>query len=69
MYLAPDSNSNPILYYVKWVIGDKMGGYKSKIMNEVYTDMDKCPFEMDQWVYEWEYNWFTDDTLAITCTN
>merc|ERR1712228_755744 len=44
-YLTPDSNSNPILYYIKWVIGTRLGPYDGVIMNDVYTDgFDKCPW-------------------------
>ena len=70
IYLAPDAMSNPIVYYIKWVFSaDSIGGLNGKIMNDAYTDgFDKCPFEMDQWKYEWEYNWYTDKTLAVTCT-
>ena len=70
IYLAPDGNSNPIMYYLKWVFSDSIGGFTGKIMNNVYTEgFDPCPFEMDQWKYEWEFNWSTDETLTVTCTD
>jgi len=69
IYLTPDPNSNPILYYIKWVFADSVGGYNGKILNDVYLNgFEKCPFEMDQWKYEWEYNWYTDQDFTVTCT-
>eukprot|EP00091_Calanus_sinicus_P018586 TRINITY_DN4294_c0_g1_i1.p1 TRINITY_DN4294_c0_g1~~TRINITY_DN4294_c0_g1_i1.p1 ORF type:complete len:127 (-),score=35.99 TRINITY_DN4294_c0_g1_i1:190-570(-) len=45
MYLTPDSNSNPIVYYVKWVVGKSIGAYDATIMNDVYVDgFDHCPY-------------------------
>ena len=68
MYITPDSNSNPIIYYVKWVVGKSVGTYDATIMNDVYVDgVDHCPYSMDQWKYEWEYNWYEDSTLKFSC--
>ena len=70
MYITPDSNSNPIIYYVKWVVGKSVGsvGKDATIMNDVYVDgVDNCPYSMDQWKYEWEYNWYEDSTLKFSC--
>merc|ERR1719186_888446 len=69
MYLSPDSNSNPILFYIKWVITSNVGGFNGTIMNDVYTDgPETCPYSMDQWTYLWDYNWYQDPTLTFTCT-
>ena len=42
--------SNPIMYYLKWVVSESVGGFNAGLMNEVYTDGYNCPYEiMDQW--------------------
>ena len=58
------------MYYIKWVIGTRLGPYDGVIMNDVYTDgFDMCPWEMDQWKYEWEFQWYEDPTFTITCND
>ena len=71
MFITPDAQSNPVLQYTKWVVSSSVGdgGFDGTIMNDVYTDGLNCPYEMDQWKYEWEYNWYEDSTLKFTCIN
>jgi len=68
-YLTPDPMSNPIIYFVKWVISETVGGFNAGIQNNAYTDGIVCPYEIpDQWEYEWQREWFIDPTLTVTCT-
>merc|ERR1711974_468603 len=53
-YITPDPNSNPIMYYIKWVVSEMVGGFNAGVMNEAYTDGYNCPYEIpDQWQYEY----------------
>ena len=67
MYITPDFNSNPIIYYMKWVVGQNVGSFNGTIMNDVYTEGIECPYNMDRWKYEWEYEWYEDPTLTFLC--
>ena len=68
--LTPDVNSNPIIYYIKWMIATGRNPFGGVILNDAYTDgFSKCPWEMDQWKY---YNYeesqcYEDPTFIITC--
>ena len=42
-YLTPDPNSNPIIYYIKWVVSESVGGLNAGIQNEEYTNGVNCP--------------------------
>merc|ERR1712211_214438 len=37
-YLTPGPNSNPIIYYVNWVVSETVGGFNAGIQNEKYVD-------------------------------
>merc|ERR1719205_354218 len=51
-YITPDPMSNPIMYYIKWVVSESVGGFNAGLMNDAYTDF-VCPYEIpDQWQYE-----------------
>ena len=68
-YITPDPNSNPIMYYIKWVISEMVGGFNAGVMNDAYVDGFNCPYEIpDQWQYEYQRQWFVDPTLRFTCT-
>ena len=57
-YITPDPNSNPIMYYIKWVVSEMVGGFNAGVMNEAYTDGYNCPYEIpDQWQYEYNRQW------------
>ena len=39
------------------------------LMNEEYTDGINCPYEIPSgWQYEFDYNWYEDDSLKFECT-
>merc|ERR1712080_124427 len=68
-YLTPDPNSNPVIYYLKWVVSENVGGFNAGIQNSHYTDGITCPYEIpDQWEYEYQREWFIDPTLKVKCT-
>jgi len=68
-YITPDPNSNPIMYYIKWVVSEMVGGFNAGVMNDAYTDGFNCPYEIpDQWQYEYQRQWYVDPTLKFTCT-
>merc|ERR1719283_511491 len=68
-YITPDPMSNPIQYYIKWVVSESVGGFNAGLMNDAYTDGYNCPYEIaDQWQYEYQRQWFVDPTLKFTCT-
>jgi len=67
-YLTPDPNSNPIIYYIKWVVSENIGGLNAGIQNEEYTNGVNCPWDIpDNWEYEYNRQWFVDPTLRVTC--
>ena len=60
-YITPDPNSNPIMYYIKWVVSEMVAGFNAGIMNDAYTDGYNCPYEIpDQWQYEYQRQWSVD---------
>jgi len=66
--LTPDPNSNPIIYYIKWVVSENIGGLNAGIQNEEYTNGVNCPWDIpDNWEYEYNRQWFVDPTLRVTC--
>merc|ERR1712055_53649 len=68
-HITPDPLSNPIIYYIKWVVSETIGGFNAGLMNEKYVYDLNCPYEMpDQWEYEYQRQWFVDPTLRFTCT-
>merc|ERR1712080_814630 len=68
-YLTPDPNSNPVIYYLKWVVSENVGGFNAGIQNSHYTDGITCPYEIpDQWEYEYQREWFIDPPLKVKCT-
>lgn len=68
-YITPDPNSNPIMYYIKWVVSEMVAGFNAGVMNDAYTDGYNCPYEIpDQWQYEYQRQWYVDPTLKFTCT-
>merc|ERR1712119_11262 len=68
-HITPDPMSNPIIYYLKWVISETVGGFNAGIMNDEYTYDVHCPYEIpDQWQYEYDRQWFIDPTLRFRCT-
>ena len=68
-YITPDPMSNPIMYYIKWVVSESVGGFNAGLMNDAYTDGYNCPYEIpDQWEYEFQRQWFVDPTLKVQCT-
>jgi len=68
-YITPDPMSNPIQYYIKWVVSESVGGFNAGLMNDAYTDGYNCPYEIaDQWQYEFERQWYVDPTLKFACT-
>jgi len=68
-HITPDPLSNPIIYYVKWVVSETVGGFNAGLMNDAYTDGIVCPYEIpDQWQYEYDRQWFVDPTLRFRCT-
>ena len=44
-YITPDPNSNPIMYYIKWVVSEMVGGFNAGVMNEAYTDGYNCRYK------------------------
>jgi hypothetical protein len=57
-HITPDPNSNPVIYYLKWVVSETVGGFNAGIMNDAYTDGITCPYEIpDQWQYEYDRQW------------
>jgi len=67
-YMTPDPNSNPVIYYLKWVISETVGGFNAGIQNPAYTDGINCPWDIpDQWQYEFQREWFVDPTLSVSC--
>ena len=68
-YITPDPMSNPIIYYIKWVVSESVGGFNAGLMNNAYTDGYHCPYEIpDQWQYEYGRQWYVDPTLKFRCT-
>jgi len=68
-YITPDPMSNPIMYYLKWVVSEMVGGFNAGVMNDAYVDGYNCPYEIpDQWQYEYQRQWYIDPTLKFTCT-
>jgi len=68
-HITPDPMSNPVIYYLKWVVSETVGGFNAGLMNEDYTDGIICPYEIpDQWQYEYDRQWFVDPTLRFVCT-
>ena len=68
-YITPDPMSNPIMYYIKWVVSESVGGFNAGLMNNAYVDGYNCPYEIpDQWEYEYGRQWFVDPTLTFVCT-
>ena len=58
-YITPDPNSNPIMYYIKWVVSEMVAGFNAGVMNDAYTDGYNCPYEIpDQWQYEYQRQWW-----------
>merc|ERR1711915_310953 len=67
-YMTADPFSNPIIYQIKWVISETVGGFNAGIQNNQYVDGIRCPWEIpDQWEYEHDRQWFVDPTLKVTC--
>eukprot|EP00088_Acartia_fossae_P069464 TRINITY_DN907_c0_g1_i2.p1 TRINITY_DN907_c0_g1~~TRINITY_DN907_c0_g1_i2.p1 ORF type:complete len:166 (+),score=31.65 TRINITY_DN907_c0_g1_i2:47-544(+) len=67
-YMTPDPNSNPIIYYLKWVVSETVGGFNAGIQNSKYTDGITCPWDAhDSWEYEYGRQWFIDPTLKVKC--
>merc|ERR1711973_265993 len=65
-HITPDPMSNPVIYYLKWVVSETVGGFNAGLMNEDYTDGIICPYEIpDQWQYEYDRQWFVDPTLRF----
>ena len=68
-YITPDPLSNPIMYYIKWVVSESVGGFNAGLQNNAYTDGYNCPYEIpDQWEYEYQRQWYVDPTLTFKCT-
>merc|ERR1711978_569666 len=68
-YITPDPLSNPIMYYIKWVVSESVGGFNAGLQNNAYTDGYQCPYEIpDQWEYEYQRQWYVDPTLTFKCT-
>jgi len=68
-HITPDPMSNPVIYFLKWVVSETVGGFNGGIMNDDYTDGIICPYEIpDQWQYEYDRQWFVDPTLRFVCT-
>ena len=68
-YITPDALSNPIMYYIKWIVSESVGGFNSGLMNTAYTDGYHCPYEIpDQWQYEFGRQWYIDPTLKFSCS-
>merc|ERR1711944_392289 len=68
-HITPDPMSNPVIYYLKWVVSETVGGFNAGLMNDDYTDGIICPYEIpDQWQYEYDRQWFVDPTLRFVCT-
>jgi len=68
-HITPDPMSNPIIYFVKWVVSETVGGFNAGIMNDEYTDGINCPYEIpDQWQYQYDRQWFVDPTLRVRCS-
>merc|ERR1711973_791910 len=66
-YMTPDPNSNPVIYYLKWVISETVGGFNAGVQNNAYTDGIHCPWDIpDNWEYEYQRQWFVDPTLKVT---
>eukprot|EP00088_Acartia_fossae_P006105 TRINITY_DN12796_c0_g1_i2.p1 TRINITY_DN12796_c0_g1~~TRINITY_DN12796_c0_g1_i2.p1 ORF type:complete len:158 (-),score=45.64 TRINITY_DN12796_c0_g1_i2:88-561(-) len=67
-YLTPDPMSNPIIYTLKWVVSETVGGFNAGIQNNYYIDGLQCPWDIpNHWEYEYQREWFEDPTLKITC--
>ena len=57
-YITPDPNSNPAIYYIRWVVSEVVAGFNPSVMNDAYTDGNYCPYEIpDQWIYEYQGLW------------
>ena len=70
-YITADPMSNPIMYHIKWVVSESVGGVNARLMNDAYTDgyENICPYEKpDQWEYEYDRQWYVDPTLTFICT-
>merc|ERR1712107_508311 len=42
-HITPDPMSNPVIYYLKWVVSETVGGFNAGLMNEDYTDGSSAP--------------------------
>merc|ERR1711962_1515957 len=52
MFLTPDPSSNPVIYRLKWVVSEIIGGINAGIQNEKYTNGLHCPWDLpDSWEY------------------
>ena len=69
IFLVPSADSNPMFYYMQWVFDVSNGGVIGKIINDAYTNGINCPYEIDQWQYEWGSDLYVDTTLTVTCTD
>merc|ERR1712071_354008 len=45
-HITPDPLSNPIIYYLKWVVSETVGGFNAGLMNDAYTDGMIFPYEI-----------------------
>merc|ERR1711990_937056 len=41
-HITPDPMSNPVIYFLKWVVSETVGGFNAGLMNEDYTDGIIC---------------------------
>ena len=65
MFLAPSQAQGGIM----WVVSSGNGSYNMTLATqEVEEDIQRCPYKIDNWVYEWANNWYKDDTLQFSCT-
>ena len=72
LFLTPDPMSNPIMYYIKWVVSEGVNGFNSILKNDAYTDGICCPYDFDlegQWMYHYKGEWYNDPTLQVKCTD
>merc|ERR1711878_259357 len=42
-HITPDPMSNPVIYYLKWVVSETVGGFNAGLMNDDYTDVSSAP--------------------------
>merc|ERR1712198_440667 len=69
MFLTPDPSSNPVIYRLKWVVSEIIGGINAGTQNEKYTNGLHCPWDLpDSWEYMgMAFDWHIDTTLKVTC--